>query len=83
MDGWEFDGGNLIHEEPVKAGWSEPKLEYAAMNRTYCDHCGNSDADMDIGDDTCYDCLHPKETAARRKAEMDDYLYVYGEPDRE
>lgn len=56
-----------------------PKESYAVDGRTYCEHCGNSDADMEIEDTICYDCKHPEETEANRKADLRDYHYVYGE----
>jgi hypothetical protein len=59
--------------------WSANKSSYAAEGRTYCDCCGNSDADMEINEDVCYACLHPEETAARRQEAIRDHLYVFGE----
>lgn len=57
------------------------KEEYAALGRTYCDGCGNSDTDMNIEDEFCYDCLHPEEAARNRRMEMEEYRYVFGDPE--
>lgn len=66
-------------EQVINPDWSESKKEYAAEGRSYCDQCGNSDADMDIDDDICYDCLHPEELKAMNKLFMEEYRYVFGD----
>lgn len=55
------------------------KAEYAAEGRTYCRHCGNSDADMDVDEDICYDCKHPEESARNRQMDREDYFYTFGD----
>lgn len=71
---WSDDKNKVINPN-----WSDTKKEYAAMERSYCDSCGNSDADMDIDDIICYDCLHPEEAKRNAAIERQEYLYVYGD----
>ncbi len=61
---------------------SETKESFLAEDRTFCDHCGNSDVEMnDIYDELCYDCLHPEETAYNARLDIIEHQYVYGDAD--
>ena len=61
---------------------SETKERYMAEDRTFCDHCGNSDVEMnEIHDELCYYCLHPEEHVAHVARFHAEHAYVFGEPE--
>lgn len=61
---------------------SKTKERYMAEDRTFCDHCGNSDVEMnEIHDELCYNCLHPEEAAYNARLDLQEHFYVFGEPE--